>query len=88
MKQAARSTPPKATSADIAEAPKSAVSKDAVGRRTGIDVFDPTREQGVQHPQVALNRRKKSLPSNGVCLKACVRAGVGRYKKTCVSEGR
>lgn len=63
----------------------------ATCRQTGIQVFDPTRAQSLQHPQAALNSCRKTLPAplnkDGLCLDACIQAWVGQYQKTYLGKG-
>lgn len=63
----------------------------AICQQTGIQIFDPSRDQGLQHPQAALNLCRKTLPDpmnrDGICLDACVQAWVGEYKKKYIGNG-
>ena len=74
--QASRGTP---------AAPAAPEGDQAACRQAGRKVFDPTRPQELQHPQVALNLCRKAVPAtqnaNGQCLQACVQAWADEYQK-------
>ena len=76
--QASRGTPA------AAAAPSAADGNQAACHQAGRKVFDPTRPQELQHPQVALNLCRKAVPAtqnaNGQCLQACVEAWADEYQ--------
>ena len=92
VSQPIRTAAPKATPVSTPEPSDTEVTEYVACRQTGIKVFDPTRPQGLQHPQAAFNLCKKTLPSpmnqNGICLDACVQAWVGEYKKKYINKGQ
>lgn len=57
----------------------------AACRQAGVQVFDPSREQSLQHPQAAFNQCKQAVPppqgNDMQCLTACVTAWTDEYKK-------
>lgn len=73
------------TSANVPESSDPATAEYAACRTAGVNAFDPSLSQDLQHPQAAFNRCKKALPApmnrNGLCLDACVQSWVGEYKK-------
>lgn len=89
---AIRAVSPKTAPASTPQASLPQETGDAVCRQTGVSVFDPSRPQGLQHPQAAFNLCKKTLaaPMNrdGVCLETCVQAWVEEYKKTYLGKGQ
>jgi hypothetical protein len=87
-----RTDTPKAASVSPAEPSVQAGSEYTICRQTGINIFDPSRSQELQHPQSAFILCKRTLPSpmneNSVCVNSCVQAWVGEYEKKYLSKGR
>ena len=88
--------PPAAKAKASVAAPSSAAAAAATGydacSQAGTQLFDPSREQSLQHPQAALNGCRKAVPaamsSDNQCLQTCLQSWVGEYQKKYVSKDK
>lgn len=85
VKQTTRIVPSKSVSVSTPASSDPEKTEETVCRQTGVKIFDPTREQQLQHPHSAFILCQKILPSpmnkEGICLNTCIQGWVGEYKK-------